>query len=205
LLHRPEPALSGNRFNDGKCDVRGRFWTGTMDFACQAPTGAMYRYLGGTQCTRMQTGICVTNGPTWSLDNRTMFFNDTVAGRVLAFPFDPASGNLGAPTTWLQMGPLDGVPDGMTTDAMGRIWIAHWGGACVSCHDPETSQELLRIPLPASNITNCAFGGKDMRTLFITSACSGLDEQQQLQQPLAGALFSVEIDSPGLPAHRFLG
>lgn len=204
-LHRPEPAHPGNRFNDGKCDARGRFWVGTMDMACKATSGAWYRYTGGSQCTRMQTGVSVTNGPTWSLDQRTLYANDTVQGRVMAYPFDPATGALGVGSVWLQMGPGDGLPDGMTTDAGGRIWIAHWGGGCVTCHDPDTAQELLRIPLPASQITNCAFGGKDLKTLFISSACAGLNEPQLLQQPLAGALFSVGVDSPGLPAHLFAG
>lgn len=204
-LHRPEPAQPGNRFNDGKCDAQGRFWGGTMDFACQAPTGALHRYAGGSHCTRMHTGFAVTNGPTWSLDGRTMYFNDTVQGRVHAFDFDPASGTLSRPRIWLQLGTEDGYPDGMTTDAAGRVWIAHWGAACVTCHDPVSAAELVRIPLPTSHITNCAFGGPDLRTLFITSACSGLNEHQLLTQPLAGALFCVEIDSPGLLAHRFAG
>lgn len=204
-LHRPEPTLTGNRFNDGKCDARGRFWAGTMDFACAAPTGALYRYGGGSHCTRMHGDIAVTNGPTWSLDGRTMYFNDTVRGQVLAFDFEPGTGALGAARQWLQFEADDGYPDGMTTDAAGRIWIAHWGAACVSCHDPVSAAELLRIHLPTSHITNCAFGGADLRTLFITSACSGLSAQQLLDQPLAGALFCVDLDSPGLPAHYFAG
>lgn len=204
-LHQPEPAQPGNRFNDGKCDARGRFWVGTMDMACRAPTGAWYRYTGGSQCTRMHTGISVTNGPTWSLDQRTLYANDTLQGRVMAYPFDPATGSLGRGSVWLQMEREDGLPDGMTTDAAGRIWIAHWGGSCVTCHDPDTAQELLRIRVPASQVTNCAFGGKDLKTLFISSACAGLSEPQLFQQPLAGALFAVEIDSPGLPAHAFAG
>ncbi|OGB33875.1 MAG: gluconolactonase [Burkholderiales bacterium RIFCSPLOWO2_12_FULL_61_40] len=204
-LHRPEPAQPGNRFNDGKCDAQGRFWGGTMDFACQATTGALYRYQGGSDCTQMHAGFAVTNGPTWSLDGRTLYFNDTVQGRVHAFDVDPTTGTLGASRLWLQLGPQDGFPDGMTTDAAGRIWIAHWGSACVTCHDPDSALELARITLPTSHITSCAFGGADLRTLYITSACSGLNSQQVLNQPLAGALFCVDIGSPGLPTHRFAG
>lgn len=204
-LHRPEPLQAGNRFNDGKCDAQGRFWAGTMDFACSASTGALYRYGGGNQCSRMHDGIAVTNGPTWSLDGRTMYFNDTVQGQVLAFDFEPDTGALGTARPWLKLEADDGYPDGMTTDAAGRVWIAHWGAACVSCHDPASATELLRIYLPTSHITNCTFGGADLRTLFITSASTGLSAEQLRDQPLAGALFSVQLGSPGLPAHCFAG
>ena len=89
--------------------------------------------------------------------------------------------------------------------AGGRLWICHWGGRCVSCHDPASGAELTRIELPAAHITDCAFGGPDLRTLYITSAWSGLDAAQRDAQPLAGALFAVELDSPGLPAPLFGG
>ncbi len=205
-LHEPEPERSGNRFNDGKCDERGRFWAGSMDFGCQAPTGALYQYGadGRARCAAdLRWGV--TNGPTWSLDGGTMFVNNTLEREVQAYHFDPDSGELTHPRTWLRFGPQDGYPDGMTTDAEGRLWIAHWGAACVSCHDPLTAQELLRVPLPTSHITNLAFGGPGMRTLFITSARFGLSDQQLTAEPLAGALFAVDTDATGLPAHRYAG
>lgn len=197
-LHRPAAEPAGNRFNDGKCDARGRFWAGSMDFDCQAETGALYRLDADGSCTQHDAGFAVTNGPLWSLDGRTMFFNDTVRGRVLAYDFDMAAGRLSNRRPWLQFAAGDGVPDGMALDAAGRVWIAHWGAGCVSCHDPASSAELCRIALPASQITSCAFGGPDLRTLYVTSAAAGLP-----QQPLAGALFAVEMDCAGRPAHRF--
>ena len=93
----------------------------------------------------------------------------------------------------------------VTTDAQGRVWIAHWGGACVSCHHPETAQELGRVHLPTSHVTNCAFGGADLQTLFISTARTGLSPEQLAAQPLAGGLFAVDVGSPGVPAHLFGG
>ena len=204
-LHQPETALPGNRFNDGKCDAQGRFWAGTMDFACKAPTGALYRYDADGSCTRHDAGFAVTNGPTWSADGRTLYFNDTVNGRIYAYDFDAEAGALSNKRLWHSFAAGDGVPDGMTTDAAGRLWIAHWDGACVSCHDPVSAAELCRVLLPTRQVTNCAFGGPHMRTLFITTARGGLTAEQIEAEPLAGGLFAVEIDSPGLAANLFAG
>lgn len=204
-LHQPETARTGNRFNDGKCDSGGRFWAGSMDFECKAPTGALYRYDADGRCTRHDDGFEVTNGPTWSGDGRTMYFNNTVLNHLYAYDFDRAEGTVSNRRLWHRFPQGDGLPDGMTTDAAGRLWIAHWDGACVTCHDPETAAELGRITLPASNVTDCAFGGADMQTLYITTARNGRTEAQLKDEPLAGGLFAVRIDSPGVPAALFAG
>lgn len=204
--HEPEPERSGNRFNDGKCDAQGRFWAGSMDYGCEAPTGAWYRYDAQGRASRAaDVGWAVTNGPTWSLDGRTLYANNTAQHEVTAWDFDPASGEISGRRTWLQLAEADGFPDGMTTDAAGRLWLAHWGAACVTCHDPDTGAELLRLPLPTAHITNVAFGGPDLSTLFISSARVGLSEAQLAAQPLAGALFAIDTDAIGLPANLYAG
>jgi len=205
-LHEPEPERVANRFNDGKCDALGRFWGGTMDYGCEAPTGAWYRFDAQGHGTRAaDVRWAVTNGPTWSLDGRTMYANDTLQREVVAWDFDLDTGAMARPRTWLRFDVHDGHPDGMTTDADGRLWIAHWGAACVTCHDPDTAEELLRVQLPTSHITNLAFGGPELRTLFITSARFGLSTAKLAVEPSAGALFAIDTDTHGLPANTFAG
>ncbi|HEX6720340.1 MAG TPA: SMP-30/gluconolactonase/LRE family protein, partial [Burkholderiaceae bacterium] len=202
-LYKPTEEPATNRFNDGKCDARGRFWGGTMDFDCVAPSGAFYAYDVSGRCVRHALGFAVTNGPAWSLDGRTMFINDTVNGNVFAWDFDADSGALSNRRLWLRFAPGDGLPDGMTLDAQGRLWIAHWGGRCVTAHDSGDARELQRIELPVSQVTNVAFGGPDLRTLFISSARVGLSAAQLEAEPLAGGLFALELQTPGLPAPLF--
>jgi sugar lactone lactonase YvrE len=205
-LHEPEPERTGNRFNDGKCDARGRFWGTTMDYAVVAPAGAYYRYDAAGRAERvLDCGWVVTNGPTWSRDGRTIFLNETARRLVHAADFDMETGAVGPLREFLRLPEADGHPDGMTTDADGRLWIAHWGGACVTCHDPGTAEELARIAMPTDHVSNVCFGGPDLRTLFVTTARFELSEAQLAAQPLAGALFAVEVDAQGVAPHLYAG
>ncbi len=210
-LHSPEQHLQGNRFNDGKCDAQGRFWAGSMDMACKAESGSLYAVAAdadgnATSITcAWPTGFPVVNGPAWSLDGRRIWVNDTARNFIHTGDFDPHSGSVSNTRIFLRLAKGDGYPDGMTTDAAGRLWVAHWGGACVTCHAPDDGRELARIALPTSNITNVAFGGADMATLFITSASAELTPEQASSQPLAGSLFSVPTDARGIAPHRFAG
>jgi D-xylonolactonase len=203
-LIQPEQDLPANRFNDGKCDRAGRFWAGTMDFGCEQPTGSLYRLSHGLELKKIDSGYAVTNGPAWSLDEKVMYYNDSVNGRVHAFDFDPESGEAGNKRLFLQFADEEGSPDGMATDSEGGLWIAHWGASKLTRRDA-IGQVLQTIELPCSQITSCAFGGPDLTTLYITSAADGLTPEQRRREPLAGGLFAVEIDVPGLPANTFRG
>jgi len=203
-LHAPESHLPDNRFNDGKADAHGRLWVGSMDFGCTAPTGSLYRLHHDLRCTQMDTGYAISNGPTWSADHKTMYFNDTRNGHVYAFDFDLERGEISNKRLFLAFGPKDGTPDGMTTDAEGGIWIAHWGARKVTRHDMH-GNEIQAIQLPVSHVTSCAFGGPDLKTMYITTATLDLTPEQRTREPLAGGLFAVDMDIAGLPANAFRG
>jgi sugar lactone lactonase YvrE len=207
VLHEVEADRPGNRLNDGKCDRQGRFWVGSMDLACKSPTGSLYRVTPHDRqvACLWRDNFPVNNGPAWSPDGRTMWVNDTARNVVHRCDFDPAAGTLAHVAPWLRLARGDGYPDGMTTDRDGRLWIAHWGGGCVTCHAGDDGRELGRIALPATNITNVAFGGPDLRTLFVSSAAAELPPGQRAKEPLAGALFAVATDAVGLPADRYAG
>jgi xylono-1,5-lactonase len=197
-----EADLPGNRFNDGKCDPRGRFWAGTMDFGCKEPTGSLYRFGPDRTFAKMDGGYPITNGPTWSADYKTMYYNDTFHGRVYAFDFDLERGEIANKRLFLQLGGEEGNPDGMTTDSEGGIWIAQWGASKVSRRG-SAGEVIQEIDLPCSQITSCAFGGPGLKTLYITTAAQGLTKKQLQDEPLAGGLFAVELDIAGLEAHAY--
>jgi sugar lactone lactonase YvrE len=133
-----------------------------------------------------------------------MYFTETGARQVNAFDFSMETGEMSNRRLWLQFSAADGKPDGMTTDAEGRIWIAHWGASCVTCRD-ESGRVLARIDLPTAQITDCVFGGPQLTTLYISSAADGLSDEDLARQPLAGGVFVVETDARGLPPNDFRG
>lgn len=197
LLAELEADITHHRCNDGKIDAAGRLWIGTMPMRGPEWTGSLYSYNGVGLPSKHVTDLGCSNGIDWSPDGRTMYFIDSPTKRVDAFDFDVEQGTLSNRRTVVQFADLQGVPDGMCTDAEGRLWVAHWGGHCVTCSDPDTGEELKRITLPASQVTSCCFGGTNLNTLYVTTASIGLNEQQLKEQPLAGSVFSIEVEEKG--------
>jgi len=202
----PESHLPDNRFNDGKCDPAGRFWAGTMPLSGSGPQGSLYLVGKEGSLHRMVTGVTISNGLAWSLDRKRMYYIDTPTFEVACFDYDDATGSIDRRRTAFKIPRTEGAPDGMTIDAEGMLWVAHWGGWQVTRWDPNKGTMIDKIKLPVSNVTSCTFGGPDLRDLYITSAREGLTAAQLEAQPLAGALFVVrQSDWKGLPAHRFGG
>ncbi|MFT4513968.1 MAG: sugar lactone lactonase YvrE [Planctomycetota bacterium] len=200
----PEAGQPDNRFNDGKCDAHGRFWAGTMDTLMRGAAGVLYRLDPDGSVHAMDDGYGITNGPAWSPNGTVMYHNDSKARTVYAFDCDPAAGTIDNKRVLVELQADEGFPDGLTVDSEGGIWLAHWGGSRVTRYLPNGQIDRV-IEMPVSQVTSCAFGGRNMRTLFITSASIGLSEEQLAHEPLAGRLFSVDVDIAGLPANSYAG
>ena len=195
----PEPHYPHNRMNDATVDHRGRIWAGTMDCDAHLETGSLYCLEPDFKFTRRDTGYIVTNGPAFTPTHDFVYHNDTPRGIVYRFAVTP-EGELHDKREFLKFPQGWGFPDGMTVDAEGCLWIAHWGGSRVSRFDPDGDLERL-IRLPASQITNCVFAGSDLDRLFVTSAAVGRETES-----LAGALFEVDAGGvKGLVSHYFAG
>lgn len=198
LIAELESGLPGNRMNDAKADSRGRLWAGTMDDAEVQESGALYRLDSDHSWRRMDDGYRVPNGPTFSPDGDVLYHADSARRTVYRFDLDAAGelSNKSIFTTFLED---SGYPDGMTTDADGGVWIAHWGGARVSRFTPDGVLDRA-IALPVTQPTSCVFAGPDLTRMFVTSASIGLADE-----PLAGALFEIDPGARGLPTHAFAG
>ena len=199
----PEADLPDNRFNDGKVDRHGRFWAGSMDDTEKEATGTLYRLDQGLGCTAVDRGYKVTNGPAFSPSGGVMYHNDSARQVTYAFDLD-GEGNATNRREFARYGAGDGYPDGMTVDSEGCLWIAFWDGWCVRRYSP-AGECLGKIDVPVARPTSCAFGGKHLDELYITSATIGLDADAIAVQPHAGGLFMTVPGVRGLAERPFAG
>jgi sugar lactone lactonase YvrE len=202
-IANPEADRPGNRFNDGKADAQGRFWAGTMDDAEKDATGALYRLDPDLSCRLMDSGYAVTNGPLFNRAGTILYHTDTL-GRVI-YAFDLASdGSISGKRPFIRIPEDQGHPDGMTLDAEGLIWVAHYGGWRVTRFTPDGQVDRV-VPFPVAQVTCPAFGGPNLDWLYVTTAAKQLSAEELARQPLAGGLFEVEVGVRGLPVNRFAG
>lgn len=203
-LSAPSNEPSNNRFNDGKCDPRGRFLAGTMDMGETDPYGSLYSF-DGKSITKLLSSVTISNGMAWSPDHKTYYYIDTPTHEVKAFDYDLDTGTIANPRLAIRIPAELGWPDGMTSDTQGNLWIAMWGGAQVTKWDPNTGGLLEQISIPAKNVSSCVFGGTNLNELYITSARKGLDEAALQQYPLTGGVFRLQTDVEGMPTFEFDG
>ena len=201
-LQQPLAGAANVRFNDGRCDRQGRFWSGTVQELREVGRASLYRLDGDGSCVRMLDGVTVSNGIAFSPDSRTMYFADSHVREMYAIEFDAATGELGERRLFHRFPADGGMPDGATVDAQGGVWIAAIHGGRVLRFSPQG--ELDRAyAIPVSQPTSCQFGGEDLRTLFVTSARMRLDDTALRREPLAGSVFAMEPGVAGLVEPRF--
>lgn len=193
----PEPDFPDNRMNDGKADRDGAIWCGTMDMAEEEARGSLYRLFPDGTWQTMDSGYMVPNGPAFSPCGTWLYHSDT-ALRII-YRFQVTESGISGKRPFIVFGEGDGYPDGMTVDAEGYLWVAHWDGARISRFTPDGNLERA-IALPAQRITNIAFAGEKLDRMFVTSAAVGLPASDY-----DGALFEVECGVMGVPPGIYRG
>ncbi len=203
-IHLPEATMPNNRFNDGKVDSSGRYWAGSMDIDQSAESGALYRLDADLSVSQVDADYIICNGPAFNPDNSVIYHTDSIKKTIYALDVAP-DGGLSNKRIFTQFTRADqGVPDGMTVDSEGCIWVAHFGGARLTRYAP-TGEVLLVLPLPALNITSCTFAGAELDSLYITSARTAMSAPDLAMYPMAGSLFEFKPGVRGLPSPLFAG
>jgi sugar lactone lactonase YvrE len=194
-LAEVEGGREANRFNDAACDPRGRLWAGTMSTTREPGAAALYRIEPGGAPAVALAGVTLSNGLDWSLDATRLYYVDSVIQRIDAIDFDVDRGRLGRRRPFANVAPADGLPDGLTVDAEGGVWLALFGGAAIRRYRPDGALDA-HIPLPVTHPTSLAFGGPDLDDLYVTSA---------RRDNRGGALLRLRPGVRGRPATQFGG
>jgi sugar lactone lactonase YvrE len=201
----PEADTPHVRFNDGVICRQGRFLIGTInEQVLESPDGSLYRLDPDGSIYKLDTGFAVVNGMALSPDNRTLYLVDMFHSLIYAYDYDPATGAVAHRRPFVRMPRETGLPDGLTVDSEGFLWVAHWDGWRVTRYDPSGQMER-EIRLPVQNVTSVAFGGANLDELYITTAWYGLSQAQRKEQPLAGDLFRLKTNIKGLTEPAFAG
>jgi sugar lactone lactonase YvrE len=193
-----------HRFNDGRCDPQGRLLAGSMNEARDAATAALYRLDPDFRVTCLLSGMTISNGLGFSPDGRTMYHADTPTQTITAYDYDAASGTPSHPRVLARFTADVDRPDGAAVDRDGCYWTALYRAGKVRRIAPD-GRVLAEHALPALCPTMCAFGGRDLKTLFVTSARQMREPGELARLPLSGGLFAMAVDVPGLPEPHFAG
>lgn len=197
----PESHLDKNRFNDGRCDAEGRFIAGSY-YPPKDHDGANLWSLGANLAvTKLVEGLLTSNGSAFSPDNKTFYLSDTPKHVIYKYDYDIHTGEIANGQVFHQFPTGNGRPDGAAVDQEGYYWTALYEGGRIARLNPE-GQIVEEIRVPAKCPTMVAFGGDDLKTLYVTSVGNRPEDELQ-EYPDSGAIFKVEVDVPGLVEHRF--
>lgn len=202
LLVAPlEADISATRTNDCRVGHRGDFWIGTMGYPLREGVGSLCRFHSG-RFDRLLSGLTTPNCIAFSPDGRRAYFSDTFDHRILVFRLDRDTGTpVGDPELFLDLSAEGLCPDGAVVDIEGGLWNAQFGAGRVARYLPDGRLDQI-VELPVSKPTCPAFGGTDLKTMFVTTAWVGMGETERRVEPLAGAVFAFDLDVPGQPENR---
>lgn len=191
-----ERDIETNRSNDCRVHPSGAFWIGTMVKDEGPSDGSVYHYRAGI-LSRIIQSVAIPNATCFSPDGRIAYWTDTPTKKILKCATDPSTGlPAGEWELFVDVSNHRGYPDGAVVDSEGYLWNARWGGSCVVRHAPDGSIDRV-IEVPVSQVTCPAFGGDDLKTLYITTAAKNLSPQQLADEKVAGGVFAIEVDVPG--------
>jgi len=193
-----------HRFNDGRADAQGRFWAGSMNERRDASSARLYRLDAKLALTPMISDITISNGLAWSPDSRTMYHADTPTRTISAWDFDPPTGTIANRRVFAQFSGETDRPDGAAVDREGCYWSAFYRGGKVVRLSPR-GEMVAEFPLPAICPTMCAFGGQDLKTLYVTTARQRRGAEELSRLPQSGGIFAMRVDVPGMPEPKFAG
>lgn len=186
------------RMNDAKVDSRGRMWAGSTHMEFVPGVGALHRWNGDAPSVTIASGFTLPNGLGWNVDDSLMYLADSFASTILVARFHADEGMV---DEFQPIVTVDGaLPDGMTIDVDGFIWVALWGGSEVRRYSP-AGQLVEIVPMPVPQPSSCAFGGDG--TLYITSARAGLSDEELKAAPLSGSVFALSTNTRGVPVRPF--
>lgn len=195
----------GTRSNDGKCDPAGRFWFGSLDYDLEKGSGNLFCLNSELKVEKKLDQLTIPNGMAWNSQDEKFFFIDTIARELYSFHYQKNTGKISDRSVIYEFDEELGYPDGMTIDIEDKLWIALYAGGKIIRINPENGHIEFEIRLPVPKPTSCTFGGKDLKTLFITTCREYMDESDIEKAPLSGSLFSVDLPFSGKPVDRFNG
>lgn len=198
LIHPIEDQNPITRSNDARTDLHGGFWISSMGYKLEKDVGSLYRFFKG-ELIKLRNNITIPNSLCFSPDGRYGYFSDTVTSQIIRWALDPQTGLPDGPAeVFVDISDTGFGPDGSVIDAEGYLWNAQWGGYRVARYKPDGTLDQI-VEIEASQASCPAFGGEDFKTLYITTARENLSDEQLAKEPLAGSVFAVSIETPGLP------
>lgn len=191
----------GERFNDGACDSKGRYWTGTYDAMLASPIGGIYCVDAG-KTSQAESGVRLANGLRWNPDETLMYFADSRPGKLWVYDFDLDAARISNRRLLIDYEGTGVKPDGCATDTDGCIWVAEVHRSQVARYTPDGRLDQI-VKTATRRPTSVSFGGADNRTLFVTTRADGMNEEELAKEPLAGSVLSARVTVPGLQEYKY--